>query len=48
MKDIKVKPVVFAMAQELARVMKTKDSKIKDPNDLVTYLIEKEYKERKL
>ena len=43
MKDIKIKPVVFAMAQELARVLK-----LRTPNEVVTHLLEKEYKERRL
>ena len=43
MKDIRVKPVVFAMAQELARVMK-----LRSPNEVVDHLLVKEYKERKL
>ena len=43
MKDIKVKPVVFAMAQELARILK-----LRNPNEVITHLLEKEYKERRL
>ena len=43
MKNLKVKLVVYQMAQELAR-----DLRLRNPDEVATHLIEKMYKEAKL
>ena len=43
MKNLKVKPVVFQMAQELARGFR-----LRNADEVATHLIEKMYKESRL
>ena len=43
MKNLKVKPVVFQMAQELAR-----DLRLRNADEVANHLIEKMYKESRL